>query len=103
MNKAELIKWHLGYLGSKHSVIPLAMHRDFLEVKTAEELQKSKEGIEEQERIWRSKPPKVCSICKIEYYGWGNNAWPVNNGRCCDTCNQLDVIPARFARVSDNP
>ena len=42
-----------------------------------------------------------CSICKgeIEAVGdWteGNNAEPVNNGRCCDLCNETKVIPARI-------
>lgn len=42
-----------------------------------------------------------CSICgNIIYpnwFGWkyGNNAEPVNNGRCCDFCNRVYVIPAR--------
>jgi hypothetical protein len=30
---------------------------------------------------------KKCSICKEEFYGWGNNANPVNNGICCNKCN----------------
>ena len=43
-----------------------------------------------------------CSICfsKItaDPYGWdgGNNAAPVNNGRCCFLCNEKVVIPARL-------
>jgi hypothetical protein len=42
-----------------------------------------------------------CSICQkpIENKnGWdkGNNAEPVNNGRCCDYCNMAVVVPARF-------
>jgi len=51
-----------------------------------------------------------CSICgeKIQAKSlgpdsdpWleGNNASPINNGRCCDTCNSLVVIPARFAVI----
>ena len=40
---------------------------------------------------------KICSICKKEYFGWGNNAQPVNDGRCCDNCNTEKVIPARLA------
>lgn len=39
---------------------------------------------------------KVCSICKKEYTGFGNNAEPVNGGRCCDDCNMTVVIPARL-------
>jgi hypothetical protein len=39
----------------------------------------------------------VCSICGDEYQGFGHNAWPVNDGRCCNDCNNL--IIAR--RISD--
>jgi len=47
-----------------------------------------------------------CSICgnKIEteqtgpYSFWsdGHNAQPVNDGRCCGSCNELVVIPRRL-------
>ena len=46
-----------------------------------------------------------CSICKGEIgvtsFGWdqGNNAEPVNDGRCCDTCDDLIVIPKRIGMV----
>lgn len=39
----------------------------------------------------------ICSICRLPYRGFGNNAYPVNDGRCCDDCNTLEVIPARIA------
>jgi hypothetical protein len=42
---------------------------------------------------------KFCSICRVAYTGWGNNAWPINDGRCCDRCNQDQVIPARLDRM----
>lgn len=45
-----------------------------------------------------------CSICGLEIkphpvtsYVGGNNAWPVNEGRCCDTCNETVVVPRRLA------
>lgn len=44
-----------------------------------------------------------CSICQneipVKQGGWssGNNAQPVNDGRCCDECNAEVVIPARLA------
>ena len=43
-----------------------------------------------------------CSICNDEIpdiMGWdkGHNAQPVNDGRCCDTCNYFVVIPARIS------
>jgi len=43
-----------------------------------------------------------CSICGEligkEVSGWteGHNAWPVNEGRCCGTCNASVVIRARL-------
>ena len=40
---------------------------------------------------------KICCICGKVYTGFGNNAYPVDNeGRCCDECNSLYVIPARI-------
>ena len=43
-----------------------------------------------------------CSICNEPIIpepisGWtqGNNAWPVNDGRCCDNCNNI-VIQVRL-------
>lgn len=41
-----------------------------------------------------------CSICGVPYDGFGNNAWPVNPGRCCDVCNQL-VIMRRIRNVTE--
>lgn len=49
-----------------------------------------------------------CSICnneiekeivngKVEQPG--HNAQPVNDGRCCDNCNQTVVIPARLKGI----
>lgn len=47
--------------------------------------------------------PLMCSICfrKIEPHplsGWagGNNAQPINDGRCCDDCDAIVVIPTRI-------
>jgi hypothetical protein len=45
----------------------------------------------------------VCSICQQEFKGWANNAWPVNAGRCCNTCNWTIVLPARIARSESVP
>ncbi len=42
-----------------------------------------------------------CSICKKEYEGYGNNAQPINNGRCCDECDQL-VVARRINEVIKN-
>jgi len=47
-----------------------------------------------------------CSICggPIAILGsWklGNNAQPINNGRCCDKCDKEVVIPARMKRAKE--
>src|SRR5437870_2174161 len=36
------------------------------------------------------------SICLRHFTEFGNNAWPINNGRCCNVCNDNVVIPARI-------
>jgi hypothetical protein len=48
----------------------------------------------------------VCSICGHDIephpvHGWagGNNAQPINDGRCCDNCNSEIVIPVRMMRL----
>lgn len=43
--------------------------------------------------------PHICSICGQEYYGFGNNAHPINDGRCCDICDNAVVTPRRIADV----
>lgn len=40
-----------------------------------------------------------CSICGGTYTRYGNNAEPINHGRCCDACNQNTVIPLRMIRI----
>ena len=48
-----------------------------------------------------------CSICNSEiekqvdengkvFWESGNNAEPINDGRCCDFCNMAVVIPTRM-------
>lgn len=41
-----------------------------------------------------------CSICsaRIEIASHSHNAWPINDGRCCERCNTELVIPARLQR-----
>lgn len=36
--------------------------------------------------------PNICSICNGAYTGHGNNAQPINTGRCCDACNPYVII-----------
>jgi hypothetical protein len=41
----------------------------------------------------------TCAICGWAYTGFGNDAQPINNGRCCDRCNAERVIPERVRRM----
>lgn len=41
----------------------------------------------------------ICSICHGKYDGFGNNAEPINSGRCCDECNEQVVVPIRILRA----
>ena len=48
------------------------------------------------------KKKPICSICQKEIQpddnGWDgtNNAWPVNEGVCCHSCDSKVVLPARL-------
>ena len=44
-----------------------------------------------------------CGIC----YTWiddtfGHNAEPIFDGRCCDTCNMMYVIPTRMELMNES-
>ena len=39
-----------------------------------------------------------CSICNENIEGFGNNAQPINDGICCDDCNNLVIL----ARINVN-
>jgi hypothetical protein len=43
-------------------------------------------------------PVQTCSICNGPIVGFGNNAQPVNDGRCCDRCYSETVVPERVRR-----
>jgi hypothetical protein len=40
-----------------------------------------------------------CVLCGEVFVGWGHNAQPLDNGRCCDVCNDTKVVPERLRRV----
>lgn len=43
-----------------------------------------------------------CCICGKEIMGYGNNPIPYKSeGRCCDDCNIIYVIPCRLQKLSD--
>lgn len=39
---------------------------------------------------------KICVICRRKYKGYGNNALPLIDGQCCDSCNDRLIIPLRI-------
>ena len=43
---------------------------------------------------------RICDICGKTFYGYGNNAWPVKDGICCNECNSIYVIPARIQNIN---
>jgi len=43
-----------------------------------------------------------CVICNEPIEGYGNNAAPVSEGRCCDKCHWEKVVPARFKHLGFN-
>jgi len=40
-----------------------------------------------------------CCICSKRCEGWGNNAQPIMEGKCCDDCNINKVIPTRLGNI----
>ena len=42
-----------------------------------------------------------CKLCGKSYTGKGHNAEPLAQGRCCNACNYISVIPARIQQVYD--
>lgn len=39
---------------------------------------------------------KECVICRRKFKEYGNNALPIIEGRCCDYCNNVIVVPFRI-------
>lgn len=39
-----------------------------------------------------------CCICRKDAGKYGNNALPLKDGRCCDTCNYDIIIPLRLGK-----
>ncbi len=46
---------------------------------------------------------QICSICKgpLEQK-YGNNAQPINDGRCCNFCDNTVVIPTRIKMILES-
>jgi len=54
-----------------------------------------------EREVWKAPHPEVpeghCTICRVEIHGRGNSPKPVKSeGKCCDKCNLLVVMPHRF-------
>lgn len=61
-----------------------------------------------------SKEVLQCSICNGDvehqtmpdsnevFWTLGNNAWPINEGRCCQWCDNNVVIPVRLKMMTDS-
>jgi len=49
---------------------------------------------------WGDHRIRKCCICGDKFRGLGNNAEPVNDGRCCDECNHTKVVSARLNLLS---
>ncbi len=53
-----------------------------------------------EKEIWTPSsdiPDGKCTICRIDIQGHGNNPSPVKEeGKCCDMCNSLVVLPHRL-------
>jgi hypothetical protein len=44
-------------------------------------------------------PEYTCCLCGKYFKGYGNNAWPVGTGKCCNKCNEEKVLPARVIEI----
>lgn len=53
----------------------------------------------EEEEICKNQKKITCSICGKKVKEFGNNAWPVNKGTCCNHCNDIIVIPRRLQDI----
>lgn len=55
---------------------------------------------EQREAAMKREQSTDCSICHLPLDDpWGNNAWPVNDGRCCDECNASVVTMIRLKMI----
>lgn len=44
-----------------------------------------------------------CCLCGKMFSDYGNNPWPLKEeGKCCNKCNMLKVIPERFKMIYIN-
>ena len=44
---------------------------------------------------------QICVICGETFSEWPNNAMPVKEGKCCEVCNEIKVIPARVRMIEE--
>lgn len=74
-------------------------HLDAFSGEIMKKLKKEYDKLKTKNEADESNEQKICSICGKAYTGYGNSAWPINSGYCCDTCNYSKVIPARLAQL----
>ena len=43
----------------------------------------------------------ICPLCGALENGWGHNAFPLGDFRCCSGCNTHQVIPARIQKLTE--
>lgn len=84
------------------------MHK--LEIKARRELRKMQPGEPKpggvdmevgKTAVWGDDKIRKCSICDREFQGRGNNAEPVNRGRCCDECDMTTVFGMRVEILNE--
>lgn len=46
---------------------------------------------------------QICSICHQSFTEYGNSAHPINDGRCCDYCDDFIVTPVRMSVIAGKP
>ena len=58
------------------------------------------------EKTMADTPQLMCRICgdpilpePVSGWSGGHNAEPLNDGRCCNDCNMLHVVPERLRRL----
>ena len=62
-----------------------------------------------QNVLFRKNPhykAQKCVLCGETFVGFGNNPAPVkqlDEGKCCDVCNDTIVIPKRIEQILNNP
>lgn len=50
--------------------------------------------------MWKEHEMGDCVLCEKRFFNFGHNPAPLSEeGRCCDSCNNTKVIPARIKSI----